>query len=220
MKAWCKNHKYDLIILALGIASGAGLIFSFRINWLYGVLQSFFAGFIFWLLVVFIPEIRQRFAVHKFLKNRYREFRLSLLNNFLSAAGVWEFGKAEELLDHDKFKAFFQQYIEPHQVELLYVAESGIDKSPPLLSDIKVSFKHFSDEIDFALNGIASSDFRVYDELNFLRKRLYDLFHLSCYTADPSKYIGQFFWNTLGWWNEVSGDRPSDWIADAIEKLK
>ena len=60
----------------------------------------------------------------------------------------------------------------------------------------------------------------MYEELNFLKKRLYDLFHLSCYKGDPSKYLGQFFWNTLGWWNEVYGDRSSDWIADAIEKLR
>ena len=48
----------------------------------------------------------------------------------------------------------------------------------------------------------------------------YDLFHLSCYKGDPSKYLGQFFWDTLGWWNEAYGDRPNDWIADTIEKLK
>ena len=142
------------------------------------------------------------------------------VNNFLRAAGAWEYGRAEELLDPKKFKAFFGRKNEPFKTELIYAAESGIDSCPAFLGEIQVSFKHFSDEIDFAMNKIVSDDTRMYEELNFLKRRLYDLFHLSCYKGDPSKYLGQFFWNTLGWWNEIYGDRPSDWIADAIEKLR
>ena len=215
-----KTCLYNWIICGSGIASGAVMFTIDNTSPLYGVLQSYFAGFIFWMLVVVIPEFRRKNAVYSFMVNRYREFRISLIDNFLQAAGVWEYGRAEKLLEPEKFKAFFGQKRDCHKVDLIYVAEGGIDGCPAFLEDIKVSFKHFSDEIDFAMNKIVSDDIRIYEELNFLKRRLYDLFHLACYNGDPSKYIGQFFWNTLGWWNEIYGDRPSDWIADSIEKLR
>lgn len=211
---------YNWIVFITGIASGVVLLVLGSASPWYGVLQSYFAGFVFWMLVVVIPEIRRKNAVYSFMVNRYRDFRLDLINNFLRAAGAWEHGRAEELLDPKKFRAFFGRKNEPFKTELIYAAESGIDSCPAFLGDIQVSFKHFSDEIDFAMSKIVSDDRRMYEELNFLKKRLYDLFHISCYKGDPSKYLGQFFWNTLGWWNEVYGDRSSDWIADAIEKLR
>lgn len=211
---------YNWIVFITGIASCAALLILGNKSPWYGVLQSYFAGFVFWMLVVVIPEMRRKNAVYLFMVNRYKDFRLDLINNFLQAAGAWEHGRAEELLEPEKFKAFFGQKQEPFNTEVLYAAESGIDSCPAFLDEIQVSFKHFSDEIDFAMNKIVSNDTRMYEELNFLKKRLYDLFHLSCYKADPSKYLGQFFWNTLGWWNEIYGDRPSDWIADSIEKLR
>lgn len=211
---------YNLIVLMTGIASGVALLALGNASPWYGVLQSYFAGFVFWMLVVVIPEVRRKNAAYSFMVNRYRDFRLDLINNFLQAAGVWEHGRAEELLAPEKFKAFFGQKGGPYKTELLYATESGIDSCPAFLDEIQVSFKHFSDEIDFAMNKICSDDTRMYEELNFLKRRLYDLFHLSCYKGDPSKYLGQFFWDTLGWWNEIYGDRPSDWIADAIEKLR
>lgn len=211
---------YNLIVFITGIGSGVALFILKNSSPWYGVFQSYFAGVVFWLLVVAIPESRRKNAVYLFMVNRYRDFRLDLINKFLEAAGVWEYGLAEELLDPEKFKAFFGQRKESFNSDMLYAAEGGIDSCPALLEDIKVSFIHFSNEIDFALNNIVSYDTRMYKELNFLKRRLYDLFHMSCYKGDPSKYLGQFFWNTLGWWNEAYGDRPSDWIADAIEKLR
>lgn len=211
---------YNWIIALSGVASGAGLYFLPKDSAFYGVLQSYFAGSVFWMFVVVIPEIRQKRAVHVFMVNRYKEFRLSLIEIFLQAAGAWEFERAEKLLEPEKFREFFSKKVDPNKVDLLQVAESGMDGCPTFFGDIKVHFKHFIDEIDFAMLKIVSSDTWMFEELNFLRRRLYDLFNLSCYKADPSKYLGQFFWNTLGWWNEVYGDRPNDWIAEAIEKLR
>ncbi len=214
------KYTVGLMIWISGVLSGVVLFVIKNTSPLYGVIQSYFAGFLFFIVVVVIPELRRKNAVHSFMVNRYKDFRLDLINIFLQAAGVWEHGRAEELLRPEKFKAFFSTKKDGCKVELLYLAESGIDDSPSLLNDIEVAFKHFSNEIEFAMFKVVSDDTRMYEELNFLRRRLYNLFNLSCYKADPSKYLGQFFWDTLGWWNEIYGDRPSDWIADSIEKLR
>ena len=214
------NKRYTIVVFILGVISCLGMFFLDQGFCIYGFLQSFFAGFVFWFMVVFFPEYRHKKAVYRFMVNRYKEFRINLIRIFLKAAEVFEYNKEEELLDHENFKKFFGTKRDFRSADLLCVAESEMDCNPAYLNDIRVAFKHFSDEIDFAITKLVSDDVQLFEELNFLKRRMYNLFNLSCYKGDPSKYIGQFFWDTLGWWSEMHGDRPNDWIADSIEKLK
>ena len=213
------NSK-NLVLFSLGIISGGAMLFlAHRSPW-YGVMQSFFAGFLFWIVFGFFPERQQRNVVHDFLKKRYRSFRLNVVVLLLATGGFNREVKAENLVSHNKFREFFSQRDSANGCDYLERATNGMRDCEAFINDLTIEFDLFSEAVDFALNNLATRDLKALEAFSFLKRRLSDITRKSCYTGDQMKYIDNFIWKIMGMWSDVRSELPSDWIEDAIEGLR
>lgn len=213
------NSK-NFLLVVLGIISGIALFFADKdLPW-YGVLQSFFAGFIFWIVFSFVLEVEQRNVVYTYVKNSYRRFRLNVVKMLLDAGCFDGHVKAEDILSYTKFRVFFLQRDNANCCDYLERATNAMRGSKGCLNDLKIEFEHFSEDVDFALNNLATCDLHAVESLSFLKRRLSDITRKSCYVGDQMKCIDNFIWEIMGMWSDVRGELPSDWIEDAIEGLR
>lgn len=210
----------NFVLFAFGIISGGSLFWVGQSSPWYGVLQSIFAGFVFWIVVSFIPETKQRNVVYTHVKESYHRFRLNVVRMLLEAGRLDELAKAEDLLSYDKFRAFFSRRDSVNGCDYLERATNAMQGRDGWLNDLKIEFRHFSEDVDYALNNLSTSDSKAVESLSFLKRKLSDITQKSCYTGDQMKYIDNFIWEIMGMWSDMQGELPSDWIEDAIDGLR
>lgn len=209
-----------VILFVSGIISGGALFIIDKTSPWYGVLQSFFAGFVFWIVFSFVPEARQRNVVYTYVRNSYRRFRLNVATMLIDAGCFRNMVKAEDVISPDRFRAFFSQRDELNRCDYLERATNAMRRGNWWLNDLNIEFRHFSYDVDYALNNMSTGDLKAVESLSFLKRRLSDITQKSCYTGDQMKYIDNFIWEIMGMWSDMRGELPSDWIADAIEGLR
>lgn len=219
-RRWRNVSSKAVILFVSGIISGGALFIVDKTSPWYGVLQSFFAGFVFWIVFSFIPEVRQRNVVYTYVRNSYRRFRLNVATMLIDAGCFNNFVKVEDVIAPEGFRAFFSQRDEAKHCDYLERSTNAMRYCDGWIKDLKIEFGHFSDDVDYALNNLSTRDLHAVEALSFLKRRLSDITQKSCYVGDQMKYIDNFIWEIMGMWSDVKGELPSDWIADAIEALK
>jgi hypothetical protein len=180
---------------------------------LFNLSVGFLVSLFFWWLLVYMPQEKKRRILRTNLTNRYKYFRLSIIQIFLFACqGSYESGLPDELLEHERFKAFFKE----DKSKNWYAVLNGLEDRPDWIEEILVEMEIFSKEIDYVLNNADIRDEKVHSFFKSFESHIYKLKKSPTYSGDQVKYLGNFLWEILAHWSGVEGYRKNDVIQDMI----
>lgn len=177
-----------------------------------GLLVSVF----FWWLFVGIPQAQKRKMLRANLQRYYGYFKEEVVHILLSASGeAYDSNLPEQLLDHEKFKAYFKTEGSRHW----YAALNGLQHQQGQINDLLVEMELLGQEISYVLNNIDIENENAHAFFKRLITHLYKLKNCTIYTGDHVKYLGNFIWEILAWWSFIDGQRKSDIVQDMIDSI-
>lgn len=223
---WFKANVVALIAL---VAAHYGFSLS-SIKWwpdLFAVSTNLLAGglvsFLFYYLVVHLPEARKKSIIKSNLLKMYRRIKLDIAWAIVHASirggrrdltATLEF--VESLLSIDKFKAAFDSGQEGH--EGFYAFANQMSDHTPEYRQIVQSLTMLSKQIEFVLHNYSIEDQIAFDYLKRLELLLMSI-QANGPGYDESKSLCRFIWDIFAGWNSIEGDVGHDPIEKIIAEL-
>jgi hypothetical protein len=171
--------------------------------------------FFYW-LVVRIPEREKRKRIKRSFANHYREFKEDCIQVMLTVAdGSYEYGFHETLVDHKKFRAYFEQKVSSSQ-DRWDAFHNNLDHDQ--LQSLLRYMEIFRDEIQFVLVSI---DIRNDKPFEFL-KRFSNAIALRkgmTLDYDSTKSFGNFLWEIFAGFSLVKGPLEHDIVTAMISEM-
>lgn len=193
----------------------------------YGTSSSLLAGalisFLFYFLVVYIPERRQRIIIKDNFKALYKQIKEDILYEiiFASQKGGRKDIQAnnetvEKLMTIEGFRLAFEGGRESD--EGFYAFRNYISDDVPEFREIILHLKTLSKQIDYILHKYPLTDSKVFAFF----KRL-EIFLIGIEVKGPGyeeeKALSSFIWEIFAGQNFISGDLGYDVVEEMIEKI-
>lgn len=209
-----------------------GLFVQFEIadDIIFNLSIGYVVSFIFYIMVVVLPENRKRRFYKKRLINRYRWFRENVIDILMNCYEAYrrkydhkgelkyynvQRELIEKLVDYEEFRSFFQA----NENQNWYAVLNGMQYEEGYLGDLYVEFQLLSDEISFVLNNIDIDDDRVASFFHNFFSHTYRLRNSSVFSEDQAKYFGNFLWEIMAQYSMIDGQRKKDPILSAINQI-
>jgi len=183
------------------------------------VLQSFIAGFVFWVLAVQIPQCIRRTVVRRNCLWHYESLRKNITKILCRAAMVRECQdrRFEVLSKKDEFRQLFSA--KTQDGDLFCDALNGLIANADLLHDIVFEFDMFVRTVSPAVWQSEFLDEKALLDFQFLDRRMHELTNLSVYVHDKVKYIGDFIWCIMCAADHDKGYLKVDWIEECLKRV-
>lgn len=199
-------------------------------NWwndVYFLTSTFLLGtivsFIFYYLVVFVPERRRRNVIKGNLQKFYSELKYNILEQIIVASEKGgrtdlspDSGTIEKLLAIDEFKKAYEGGREGN--EGFYAFQNYIGQDVPEYQEIVFCFHILSKQIDFVLHNVSITDQRVFDFFKNL-----ELYLTKVERIGPGYYeerfLSRFIWEIFAGFSIIDGYRGYDIIEKMIEDI-
>lgn len=183
---------------------------------IFSLCVGYLVSFIFWLMVVFLPEHQRRRVLRENLSERYQLFRRDVVGILLNASiGPYSLDEAERLSDYEAFRNFFGA----NQKEMWYAALNGLQSNEYYLHELLVEIEMLSDEVAYVLNNVNINDSAVFEFFKNLSGHVYRLKNSPTFTDDQVKYLGSFVWGILAQWSFIDGRLQEDIIQKMISQI-
>jgi hypothetical protein len=215
------------LLLAVHFAFGPTLKEFWWWTDLFGVLAGILIGgiisFLFYFLVVFVPERRKRLIIKSNLRKVYRNIKRDILWQivFASIQGgrsdlTTSVEQVDKLMGIEAFKAAFAHGREA--TEGFYAFENQMSQDTYEFRQIILNLQILSKQIDYVLHNYPIQDQNVFDFFKRLEAFLMRIQHLTP-GYDESKALCQFIWEIFAGFNFVEGDRGYDIIEKMIHDI-
>lgn len=189
-------------------ATGNALIFNLSVGFLVSV--------IFYLLVVWYPDKRNRNLIKRSLEERYRYFKEDTISIFLSALGSSYRGDVpHSLSDQNSFKEYFKAQATDSQTRWDAVL-NGLEESH--LRDLVIELEILMNEVEFVLSNVILDDGNAFLFFKRLCQTVYKL-KSSTLEYDNLKQLSKFLWELFAGFSFVEGYRKSDIVKDMIKRI-
>lgn len=198
-----------------GLIGGMG----FRREWkpfLYDLSVGYLISYVFFILVVAVPDAVRRRKTARWLSVHYRAFKLACIEIYLSAIGdSWDSELPEQLLEANAFREYFSARYSPSQTRWHAVHNGLYDYGIPQLI---VECELFAREIEFTLMKVEIADD---DIVLFLKRLSRQLIRLKNSDAeyDDIKRLLNFLYPVHSHWSWIEGYVGRDAVADMIDRL-
>lgn len=190
--------------------------FFLKINFtsdLYNLFNTIFfsmvISYFFYWLTVLIPERRTRTRIKNFYRRSYRDFKLRVISILIQASGEPRASSSEELLDVQKFRAYFEE-------KWLAVA-NGLEKNPLLLSGIIEALEMLKEETYFTIDKLDLND-QVFEFLKNTSQLISHYKNIKKGTDDLKFSMG-FLWQIFAAWSSAEGFHTQDFMEEILEKF-
>jgi len=186
------------------------------------ILVNIVAAYVFFILVVVIPEQRKKRIVKTHFAQVFRDFKLILIDIFLQAADLQQYhSESEKLLDIKCFKEFFDQSdmrAGDARNHYWYAVMNGMQRNEYYVEEILTQLEVLRQEILYVLSSLEITDQEVFD---FLKRLSHILFtHRKVSTNyDEVEYLADFLWQVFSGWSFISRYSDKDSIEEIISKL-
>lgn len=183
---------------------------------LYDLSVGYLVSYLFFLLVVVIPEGIRKRRTKGWLELSYRTFKLSCIEIYLSAIGdSWDSELPESLLDSARFRDYFSERFSPDQTRW-HAVHNGLYEYgvPHLITECEI----FSREIQFSLIKLNLEDERVMRYLARLSASLVRLKASSPQYDDIKRLLG-FLYPMHSHWSWLDGIKEVDPVAEMIARI-
>tara|TARA_R110001606_G_scaffold329540_2_gene476786 strand:- start:132 stop:863 length:732 start_codon:yes stop_codon:yes gene_type:complete len=233
------NHLLDLSLLFLALSSAAVISLSLEHSaardWFcslnlcftathysqwnelfYSLAVGTLVSLIFYLVVVRLPDHRNRKIVKSVLRLRYHQFKEDCIINFLEMAGELDaFSQAQELVDFRKFRTYFKGKHPTYGDKWYAVLNNINDYRLAQISNALLQFRH---ELEFALLKLQANDEEALAVLRHLGHVLNDLSRTQT-EYESEKYFGRQMWSLFTEFDLTTGQRDFDLVEDLIDRL-
>lgn len=211
-----------LAALALWIAAVAsqivpGLGFVEKVRpFAYDISVGYLVSYIFYLLVVVIPEVSTRRRTARLLSAHYRSFKLACIEIYLGAIGdSWDSELPEQLLCASTFAEYFSGRYSDSQTRWHAVHNGLYECGVP---ELVLECELFAREIEYTLIKLNIEDSDVATFLKRLSRSLLRL-RTSTPTYDDVKRLLNFLYPLHSHWSILDGYVGRDPVADMIARL-
>lgn len=180
-------------------------------NLLNSILVNILAAYFFYILVVFMPEQKQRLIMRSQLKNRFSEFKQKVIQNLIIVSDLQNAIDSDVLKDIKYFRKVF--------------STDGITKSlldPEhryILNNIFIQLEIFRQDILFVTSKLMMEDGEV---LEFLRRLSHILYERSIkheLEYDDIVSLSSFIWEMFAGYNFETGYADKDIIEEILKRL-
>jgi hypothetical protein len=194
-------------------------VFAIATNLLAGGLVSF----LFYYLVVYLPEARKKSIIKANLQKMYKNIKMDILWAIVQASikggrhdltSSFEF--VESLVSPAAFKKAFEGGREGN--EGFYAFANQMSDETPEFRQIVHGLTMLSKQIEFALHNYSVEDQEDFDFFKRLELLLTSL-QANGSGYDESKPLCQFIWEVYAGWNWIEGDIGHDPIQKMISSL-
>lgn len=182
----------------------------------YDLSAGYLISYIFFLLVVAIPDVSTRRRTARLLAAHYRAFKLACIEIYLSAIGdSWDAELPEQLLDPTAFAEYFSGRYSTTQARWHAVHNGLYEYGVPQLV---LECELFAREIEYTLIKLNVEDTDVAAFLKRLSRSLTRL-RTSAPTYDDVKRLLNFLYPLHSHWSVLDGYVGRDPVAEMIERL-
>jgi hypothetical protein len=179
------------------------------------ILINLMAAYVFFLLIVHLPTIREREVMRNNLRSRYHDFKTATISHFLGLAdGSYQFDLVEKLCDIRQFRDYFK---EDNSARWDAIA-NALDGDRFRMNEILVELAILRAEVSFVLTKIEIRDEQVLAFFKNMSSTMYRLEHGDC-EYDDVKSMMQFMWQLFAGWSWVKGYAEEDVVQKLIEKI-
>ncbi len=176
------------------------------------ILVSLMAAYVFFLLIVHLPGIRQRQVIRNNMRCQYRDFKTATIGHFLGITdGSYEFDRVEKLCDIRSFRDYFDG-------NRWYAIANALNRDRLRLNEILVELAILRAEIAFVLTKIEIRDEQVLAFFKSMSSTMYRMEQANCEYEDV-KSLMSFLWQLFAGWNWVKGYAEEDVVLRLIEKI-
>ncbi|GAA0322244.1 hypothetical protein [Psychrobacter aestuarii] len=204
-----------LIFLAIAVKTVDGIGYD---SMLYSLSMGFIVSYIFYFLVVYIPEYKRRKILRESLESQYLQFKKSCIDVFLIISESQEFSNKEELLYLSKFRNYFNK--ENKNGEIRWgVIVNCLQENEYYLKEIIYYLQMLNEEIKYTRYSVSLSDPEVFEFLNRLSQLIARMKSTERDYDDIKSFCG-FLWSIFTGWDWTKGYSESDIIKDIIGRAK
>jgi hypothetical protein len=232
MRIW--KRPLDIFLMATCVVSTALILLSgenaffrtalcewtgFCLTWekiLYDLAVGYVVSYVFYLLVVRLPDFERRRRLKRSLERHYRGFRVACIEIFLLVAnGSYSEDLPKTLLDQKKFREYFKEPVGNRQDRWDSFLNNLQDH---YLRELIVNLEIFRDEITFVLNNVDIQDARPFEFLKGLSATIFAMRNTTL-DYDDIKSFSCFLWGVFSGFDWVTGYPKSDVIKDMIHAI-
>lgn len=173
---------------------------------------------IFYLLVIYLPELRRRRVVTRAFAKQFDSFRKNCIDTFLILSKSQEYKNRENLLLHEEFRRYFKNN-NGHGEDRWFAVANSLQENRYYLDEIIFELQRLNDEIKYIKNTIYLFDSEVFDFLN----RLSQIIHRYERTEqeyDSIKSFMGFLWTIFTGWNWADGYKNAEYLEKMISRVK
>jgi hypothetical protein len=182
----------------------------------YDLAAGALVSLIFYVLVVRIPDRQRRKRYKKSFTRQYKNFREDCIGILLGVAdGTYEWGRQQELLEHEKFREYFDQWVTRDQTRW-HRFLNNLDEYN--LNELIRCMEIFQREIAFILNNVDISSEEPFEFLKRLSAAIYSMQNKTL-GYDDTKFLGGFLWSVFAGFDFVTGYRKRDIIQEMIDAI-
>jgi hypothetical protein len=184
----------------------------------YDLSVGFVLSFVFYLMVVYLPERNRRRVIHAGLKEQYDDFRRSCIHTFLILSNSQSYPNRDALLDQAEFKRYFKNNNEQGKNRWDAVA-NGLQGNEFYLREIVYELRMLNDEIRFVRSSLHINDVEAYEFLGRLSRSIVRM-EATTPDYDEIKSFCGFLWQIFTGWSWVHGYSQSDIIQEMVRRAR
>lgn len=173
---------------------------------------------IFYLVVMYIPELRRRQIVTRAFVKQYDLFRKNCIDTFLILSKSQEYKDRENLLVHEEFRRYFKNK-NKHGEDRWDAVANSIQDNQYYLDEIIFELQRLNDEIKYIKNTIYLFDTEVFDFLSRLSQTIHR-YERTEQEYDGIKSFMGFLWSVFTGWNWVDGYTNADYLERMILRVR
>jgi len=188
-----------------------------------GLLIGALVSFLFYFLVVFLPEHRKRKIIKSNLKRLYNNIKEDILYQIIFASqkgGRTDLHADRDTLDRlmtiEGFKKAFEGGREGH--EGFYAFRNYIGANVPEYREINISLQILVKQIDYILHNYPIHDKKLFNFFKNIEMYLMRLEKIGP-GHEEEKDLSRFIWEIFGGFNWIEGSRGHDIVEKMIDRI-
>ena len=176
-----------------------------------------FASYIFFIIVVLIPEKNKHDIIKRNFREHFTSFKAEIIRVLLSQLELEDTNTEIDLTDIGNFRDFFNAHVSKTQTRWDRIMD-GLEDDTYSRNEIMIQFEIMREECQFVLNNLDIQDPRVFGFFKRFSQATYRFKNYDFETSDI-KPLASLLWEIFAGWSWTSGYPESDVFEEIFNEL-
>ncbi|MGE0198924.1 MAG: hypothetical protein AB7N99_02530 [Simkaniaceae bacterium] len=179
---------------------------------LYSFTEAILCSYLFYFIVVFIPQKRRTKHIKKIVLIAYDDFKEEIISHLVQMSDQ-HIDNIKNLFEPSVFRQHFPK-------EKWYQVANSLYDNQKFAHTWRLKSQFLRNKIIFLLNAVEHNDSQSFSSLKIFCWNLQELESINLtYDYESQKQLMQFFWQIFAGWNFIKGYLKYDYIKTTICKL-